>query len=319
MNITDNKNRSFLFFDYFIRVLAVLHWGWLLSYRYFYFDSTKSHRLPIFSFLEHNSPLLHGLVFALFTIATLLFAFRKRNYIWSFILASCFFYFEFHDKYSFHQDIFLAINVYFLFGLAKYAYLKEQLKNYKIYIFLLKFLCASVYFFAAFHKFNSSFHSGLLLNDILIHGPLGKFTTEIPISISKFIAVFTFILELLFPFFIWTKYKKSAVIAAIFLHVGIVIFGMRGLLFNLYLPALWILFFNYAKISVVDQRFKTLYSKLDFFKTQNEVVTYKKMKLGELISFLGNSMILNPIFICCLGAFAFSCLVVFRNLFKLIY
>lgn len=314
MIIKGDKDKAFLYFDFFIRILAVMHWYWLFTFKYYYFDSSNSHRLPIFDFLDHESKILHIFIFIIYTAAVFLFALRKVNYVWSFLIVISFFYFEFHDKYSFHQDLFLAINIFFLFSFMKYYYLKNNIKAKKSFVFAMKILCSLVYFFAGFHKINDFFHSGILLEGILENGPLKFFVSEIPIWISRTISYVTLVIELSFPFLIWTKWKKPAVFLAVFLHVGIAIFGVRGLLFNMYLPCLWIFFFSFSQISVAEIRFKEFLRKTDIFNILTEDVVYKKTSFNEFKEMSNNVIWINPIFVMLFVAFLFNFLILSRKL-----
>ena len=315
--MNDGVNRSFKIFDFFLRVLALLHWFWLFAYKYYYFNPTDSFRHPIYDMLTHDSMLLHSGIFGLYTVFTFLFAIKAKNYLWAFLISICLFYFEFHDKYSFHQDIFLAINIFLLFTFAKYF---DEKRNFKIrnkFIFSLKLLCSIVYFFAGFHKINDYFHTGILLDSILENGPLKLFFSQIPDSISKGISYFTVFVEFLFPVLIWTKWKRLAIILAILLHFGIAFFGIRGMLFNLYLPAFWVLFFSFDTVQNAPVQLKSLLKRTDLFNSLSPNINYERKKTWSLyIPLFYNFIFLNPIFIICLSMLCFNLLILIRYLLK---
>tara|TARA_B110001452_G_scaffold264824_1_gene268459 strand:- start:1124 stop:2083 length:960 start_codon:yes stop_codon:yes gene_type:complete len=310
-------NRSFKIFDFFIRALALLHWFWLFVFKYYYFSPTDSFRHAIFDMFSHDSTLLHSGIFWLYTIFTFLFAIKATNYLWAFLISACLFYFEFHDKYSFHQDIFLAINIFLIFTFAKYF---DEKKNFEIrdkFIFLLKLLCSIVYFFAGVHKINDYFHTGILLDDMLESGNLRFFFSQIPNSISKGVSYVTLFVELLFPVLIWTKWKRLAIILAILVHSGIAFFAMRGMLFNLYLPTLWILFFSFNTVHNVPFQLKGFLKRIDIFGSLSTSVNYERKKPWRLFTPLFyNFIFVNPIFIVCLSMLCFNLFFLIRLLMK---
>lgn len=314
MIIAEGKNRAFIFFDFFLRILALTHWYWLTAFEYYFFDPTTSYRYPVIKILGHESVGLHTCIFIFYTISVFIFALKRDNHLFSFIMATCLIYFEFHDKYSFHQDIFLAINIFILFSFAKYFHINNKIKAREDVVFALKVLCSLVYFFAGFHKMNPFFHSGILLEDILMNGPLRHFVKDIPFWIPKTISYYTLIVELSFPILIWTKWRKAGVILAVFLHFGIAIFGLRGMLFNLYLPCLWLLFFNFNKVDLIDIRLRKILPKIDFFDSISNNVIYKKLSWRELKMMLDNFIILNPVFLAIFIAFMFNLLIISRKL-----
>ena len=314
MTLKENNHIAFSYFDFFIRVLALMHWYWLFTLKYYYFDPANSHRLPIFDFLGHESIFLHQGIFISYTIIVLLFAFKGANYIWSFLIALCLFYFEFHDKYSFHHDIFLGINVFFLFGFIKYYHINKLIESKKDFIFAMKVLCSLVYFFAGLHKWNEFFHSGILLKDMLQTGILRFVLPDVPISIAKALAYFTLFIEFSFPILIWTKWKRFAVCTAVLLHFGVAIFGERGMLFNMYLPCMWILFFSFSKVNIAEVRLKALLKITDTFKVLEEFVVYKKTSLKEFKELCYNFIWINPIFVILFVAFLFNLLLLSKKL-----
>ncbi len=314
MTLKEDNRIAFDYFDFFIRVLALLHWYWLFALKYYYFDPSNSHRLPIFDFLAHDSVIIHQGIFVLYTIIVLIFAFKKVNYMWSFLIALCLFYFEFHDKYSFHHDIFLGINVFFLFGFIKYYDVKKKVTGKRDFIFAMKILCSLVYFFAGLHKLNEFFHSGILLKDMLQTGILRFVIDDIPLWAAKALSYFTLFIEFLFPILIWTKWKRIAVCVAVLLHFGIAIFGERGMLFNMYLPCMWIFFFSFSKVGIAELRLKTFLVRTDFFKVLKESVIYKKTSFNEFNEMCYNVIWINPIFVILFVAFLFNFLLLSKKL-----
>ncbi len=306
MIIKENKNLGFRYFDFFIRVLALMHWFWLFVFRYYYFEPSNSHRLPIFGFLEHCSETLHLTIFILYTLFVFLFALRKTNHVWAFLIALSLFYFEFHDKYSFHHDIFLGMNVFFLFGLIKYHHVNGNYRARQDFIFALKVLCSLAYFFAGFHKLNEFFHSGILLQDMLGTGILRFVVDDVPIWAAKALSYFTLFVEFSFPLLIWTKWKRLAVSIAVLLHFGIAILGERGMLFNMYLPCMWFFFFSFSKIKVVEVRLKALIRQIDIFQIVSPDAIYKKTNMNDIFRMSNNIIWFNPIFILLLIAFLFN-------------
>lgn len=314
MTLKEDSPIAFSYFDFFIRVLAFMHWYWLFALKYYYFDPSNSHRLPIFDFLGHESIMVHQGIFMVYTIIVFLFAFKKVNYIWSFLIALCLFYFEFHDKYSFHHDIFLGINVFFLFGFIKYYHVNKKEEGKKDFIFAMKVLCSLVYFFAGFHKLNEFFHSGILLKDMLQTGILRFVIDDIPNWAAKALSYFTLFIEFFFPILIWTKWKRFAVCVAALLHFGIAIFGERGMLFNMYLPCMWIFFFSFTPVKIAELKLKTFLRKTDFFKVLSESVVFKRTSLSEFKQMCFNVIWINPIFVILFVAFLFNLLLLTKKL-----
>jgi len=314
MSIEEDNDLSFRYFDFFIKVLAAMHWLWLLVFRYYYFDISNSHRLPVFDFLDHDSPALHLGVFFMYTLSVLLFILRKVNYQWSFLIALSLFYFEFHDKYSFHHDIFLGINVFFLFGFIKFHHLRKNYKARADFIFAIKVLCSLVYLFAGIHKLNEFFDSGNLLKDMLSTGILRFFLDDVPLGLAKALGYFTLLIEMLFPVLIWTKWKRGAVSAAVLLHFGIAIFGERGMLFNMYLPCMWLFFFTFSQKDYVEYRIKKILLKMDIFQFFRDSVMVKRTNFKEFKGLSYNFIWLNPIFLILFVAFLFNLLILTKKM-----
>ena len=121
--------------------------------------------------------------------------------------------------------------------------------------------------------------------------------------LSRFFSFFTIFVELFLPIIIWTKYRFWGSALAIFLHLSISFLGYRGIMFNLYLPSLMILFYNFSssKVLVSKNWAKLLINKFDVFK----IVRIKfngKNETSLISSFyhLQKSILfINPLFIVC--------------------
>ena len=134
----------------------------------------------------------------------------------------------------------------------QFEYSKGRLDSalFNCSLFSIKVLITIVYLFAGIHKINPYFHDGLLLGDILSEGILRRvLSDEILYLIAPFFAKGSMIMELSVPILIWTRYRTIGVIIAILTHFGISFFGGKGILFNLYLPAVFVLFYDFSSIS----------------------------------------------------------------------
>ena len=138
----------------------------------------------------------------------------------------------------------------------------------------MKLLLTIVYLFSGIHKINPFFHSGFLIDDILSEGLLRINILNDLISmqniefLSRIFSFLTIFVELFLPIIIWTKYRFWGSVLAIFLHLSISFLGYRGIMFNLYLPSLMILFYNFSpsKVLVNKNWTKLLIKKFDVFK-----------------------------------------------------
>lgn len=308
MNTTET-NRAYLFFSLMLRPLALLHLLWLILYKYYLFDTDSLYRFPVLKFLDHDSAILHSVIFSGYTLASLLFVIRERNYIYSLFIALSLFYFEFSDKYSFHHDIFLAFNIYLLYFLSGVTRYTAFFGSRNHIIFLLKILCSAVYFFAGLHKILNSFDSGNLLQTMLGEGNLRYIISPIPLWLARIGSYFTLAIELLFPLFIWTRWKKNVMYIAMLLHLGITFFAMRGMLFNLYLPVLWILFDGHGAKNI-DIGFKPHVVASKF------LVKFNRFIVGQShsrIVFSRETLILGASFI---AMYAFNIFIVLRLFVK---
>ncbi|MCT4624918.1 MAG: HTTM domain-containing protein [Schleiferiaceae bacterium] len=265
-----NKNYAIEYYSIALKALALFHMLEIFGWRYYTHDPEYYFKLPVFSFMEGTPPILHYLLFLVYLFSSIFFILKRKNYLYSFGIAFGLLYLEFHDKFCFHQDIFLAINIFFLYGFINYAYTSSKPQPYllKSSIFMLKIVVSLVYFLAGITKLNPYFFSGLLLTDMLATGPLGfLFSAEQLSVLSSPLLILTTVLELLVPFLIWSRYKTFAVVAAVLMHFGISIIGERGILFNLYLPITFILLYSYAPFKWNTSK-KWLYKLARFVDTQ---------------------------------------------------
>jgi hypothetical protein len=313
-----NNTNAFKYLDFVLRILVLFHFLNIASWKYYTHDPEVVFKLPVFDIFAYVPTFLHISVFVLFTISSLLFVFRKKNYVYSFLLSFCFLYYELHDKFSFHQDIFLAVNIYFLYGLGRYHYLNKNYAAVKDYSFALKILCTLVYFFAGIHKLNPYFYSGNLIESILTPGILGKFTflgDNFIATISQPLAIFTIIGELSIPILLWTKYKRAGVILGFLLHFGISFFGNRGILFNLYLPTLTILFFTYKSVDIsqLTGKWKKWVKRLDVINLA-KLNPKRKIQKSSLTNLVNNILFLNPIVIIYVGLYLYQCFVYLKKI-----
>ena len=302
---------SFKYFSIILRLLCFLHLLSLTVWKYWKHDPSFIFKLPVVNFLGDITPTIHLIIFLVYVLSSILFVIKKKNYFYSFTIAVCLMYFELHDKYSFHHDIFLAINIYFLFSILSFQYYKKSIDSviFQYSLFSMKLLLTIVYLFSGIHKINPFFHSGFLINDILSEGLLrinllnDLISTQSIELLSRFFSFFTIFVELFIPIIIWTKYRFWGSVLSIFLHLSISFLGYRGIMFNLYLPSLMILFYNFSpsKVLVNKNWTKLLIEKFDVFKIVNIKIN-KKNEISLISSFyhLQKSILfINPLFIFC--------------------
>ncbi len=300
---------SFKYFSIILRLLCFLHLLNLSVWEYWKHDPSSIFKLPVVNFLGDITPTIHLIIFFAYVLSSILFVIKKKNYSYSFTISVCLMYFELHDKYSFHHDIFLAINIYFLFSILSYQYYKRSIDSiiFKYSLFSMKLLLMIVYLFSGIHKINPFFHSGFLINDILSEGLLrinllnDLISTQNIEFLSRIFSFFTIFVELFIPIIIWTKYRFWGSALAIFLHLSISFLGYRGIMFNLYLPSLMILFYNFSssKVLVSKNWAKLLIKRIDMFKIV-KIKNKNEISLIESFYHLQKSILfINPLFIVC--------------------
>ena len=302
---------SFKYFSIILRLLCFLHLLNLTVWEYWKHDPSSIFKLPVVNFLGDITPTIHLIIFFAYVLSSILFVIKKKNYSYSFTISVCLMYFELHDKYSFHHDIFLAINIYFLFSILSYQYYKRSIDSiiFKYSLFSMKLLLMIVYLFSGIHKINPFFHSGFLINDILNEGLLrinilnDLISTQNIEFFSRIFSFFTIFVELFIPIIIWTKYRFWGSALAIFLHLSISFLGYRGIMFNLYLPSLMILFYNFSssKVLVSKNWAKLLIKRIDMFKiVKIKIKNKNEISLIESFYHLQKSILfINPLFIVC--------------------
>ena len=301
---------SFKYFSITLRLLCFLHLLNLTVWEYWKHDPSFIFKLPVVNFLGDITPTIHLIIFLAYILSSILFVIKKKNYSYSFTIAVCLMYFELHDKYSFHHDIFLAINIYFLFSILSFQYYKRSIDSiiFQYSPFSMKLLLTIVYLFSGIHKINPFFNSGFLIDDILSEGLLRINILNDLISmqniefLSRIFSFLTIFVELFLPIIIWTKYRFWGSALAIFLQLSISFLGYRGIMFNLYLPSLMILFYNFSpsKVLVNKNWTKLLIKKFDVFKIVKIKINNNETSLISSFYHLQKSILfINPLFIVC--------------------
>ena len=147
---------SFKYFSIILRLLCFLHLLNLTVWEYWKHDPSFIFKLPVVNFLGDITPTIHLIIFLAYILSSILFVIKKKNYSYSFTIAVCLMYFELHDKYSFHHDIFLAINIYILFSILSFQYYKRSIDSiiFQYSLFSMKLLLTIVYLFSGIHKIN---------------------------------------------------------------------------------------------------------------------------------------------------------------------
>ena len=145
---------SFKYFSIILRLLCFLHLLNLTVWEYWKHDPSFIFKLPVVNFLGDITPTIHLIIFLAYVLSSILFVIKKKNYSYSFTIAVCLMYFELHDKYSFHHDIFLAINIYILFSILSFQYYKRSIDSiiFQYSLFSMKLLLRSFTYFLEFIK-----------------------------------------------------------------------------------------------------------------------------------------------------------------------
>tara|TARA_X000000368_G_C23029164_1_gene711639 strand:+ start:657 stop:1640 length:984 start_codon:yes stop_codon:yes gene_type:complete len=322
-----NRLISFEYFGLILRGLALIHLLNLIDWKFFFHDSEFYFKLPLIPILKDTSREIHSFIFIIYFIFSMLFIFKKNNYLYSWLISICLTYFLMHDYFSFHHDIFLAINIFLLYGFMQYEYNRNRnnslLFNYSL--LSIKVLISIVYFSAGIYKINPYFHDGLLIADIFNRTWVSFLLSSNSISfISPLLSKATILIELCVPILIWTKFRNFAVIIAILMHFGISIAG-KGILFNLYLPSVFILFYSFSFYTLnINNRkiiyFIKLFDPLKLFKI--EYNNKEKFNLIKSKLIINNLLLLNPLFLICFVIYIYHftklCLAIGNNIFNLL-
>lgn len=294
------RNLSFEYFGLILRALSFYHFLNLVTWRFFFHNPDFYFKYPLFSFLVDLNPIIHFLIFSFYSYCSLMFLIKQKNHLYGLGISFCLFYFIVHDKFSYHHDIFLAANIFFIYSLMNREYFKS-IANSNIFnhsMLAMKVLLTIVYFFAGFHKLNSDFTSGLLIESILTDTVLYDVVSKNFIkSSSVFLSYSTIIIELLVPILIWTRFKSFIVSIAIFFHVGISLTG-KGILFNSYLPLIFVLFFNFNPV-VISKSFEKYYYRIKFLDpfAQITFINNSQNRNKNISKVIFNILFFNPLFI----------------------
>lgn len=252
------KSRSisqdfFVLYRLVLGLLALLHAVWFVKMGYpvyVYFDQYIS--IPIFEIFNLIPNKLHTIIYLMMFLSSAGIIFNRYLRLSLSYTVFVLLYSEFHNYFAFHQDIFLGAAIYFF---SIFIYNKEGDKILTSYaMYAIQATIVILYFSAGINKFNEEFLSGYVIANILEtsliwNELLGEHihNENMMLILGQFACYFSFIVELLFPILILFKRTRNfAVILGLLLHLGIDTTG-RGMLFNLYIPAMYLLWFTALK------------------------------------------------------------------------
>ena len=262
-----NNKLNIIVFYKLLKVLLIAHAIILIKWKYYYYDSKALFKHALIDALNIESEIIHHTIFVLFILAVLLFCFDIKKIISLSIIGFSFLYFIFSDLFLFHHDIFLATNIAILSAL----FLKYKNTNTQdIVILAFKCLFTLVMFFSFLYKLNDDFHNGLLINKMISNNSLFAHFVDLKNNklinqFSPFLAKTTVILEGSIPILLWTKFRYFGAALGCLLHFGICFASGAGIMFNLYLPLLYLFFIPIKRVELQSNIFNRLLKLLDFY------------------------------------------------------
>lgn len=186
-------------------------------------------------------PLVHKLLYAALLAATTCVIFGVFAKTASAYCSGAFLYCELFDYQAFHHDIFLAANLFLLLAFALSA---DRYIN-MMSMFSTRVLIALVYLFAAVNKISPEYLSGEVCEFVLGHTPLGRAIAALVPDAGRAVAISSMIVEFAVPIMLLLPSRNSratGMIVGSLFHLGILLTANVGHLFNLYIPATYILF-----------------------------------------------------------------------------
>ncbi len=249
----DISSDFFIIFRLFLGGLALLHTLWFFMANYpFYVYLENYVQIPIIDILGFVPHFVHTLIYFIMLVASINIIFNKYLILSLAYISFALLYSEFHNYFAFHQDIFLGAIIFFF---SVFIFNKEKNKSLILFAILgIQITILILYFAAGINKFDEEFLSGYVITNILQTSFIwGKILSSnvnnenLMLMIGQFACYFSFAVELLFPvLIIFKKTRSIAVLLGIMLHLGIETTG-RGMLFNLYIPAMYLLWYTNIK------------------------------------------------------------------------
>jgi hypothetical protein len=278
-----------------LKILLVAHAIILIKWEYYRFDSTSLFKYPLIDALNFDSAIIHYTIFGVFLLTILLFCLRRKKVISLSLISLSFFYFIFSDLFLFHHDIFLSANITLLTAL----YIKYNKEAGDVLVLAFKGLLTIVMFFSFFYKLNNDFHSGLLIKNLISNNSLLEHFVDFKGSefidkISPIIARTTIIIEGLIPLLLWTRYKYIGAAIGCLLHFGICFSSGAGIMFNLYVPLLYLFFIPLKEVELAPNKFNRFLKLLDFYGgvtiVEDQKIKTRKEKIISSFRFLSTNV-----------------------------
>lgn len=304
-----------------LKVILIGHVLILIKWNYFLFDRVLFFKFPILEIFNHNIPVIHFTIFTIFSICVLAFFLGKLESICLLIISMVFLYFILSDLFFFHHDIFLASNITFLFGLLLMTMSSDNfnLKDYNRLIIAFRSLVVIVLLFSCFHKLNPDFHKGLLINKLIEGNSLFKHFIDLNgnkllQSLSPTFAKMAILGEFIVPVLLCTRYKYWGAAIGVCLNFGICFFSGAGLMFNIYLPLLYLFFIPLQKITISKSKISTFIKRIDFYKAVEIKEDNKQVNTKSINELMKKFLPVNPLFILMVFLFCLNTLRVSYNL-----
>jgi len=283
-----------------LKFLLVAHAIILIKWGYYKFDSASQFKYPLIDALSFDSAIIHYTIFGVFLLAILLFCLSVKKVLSLSLISLSFFYFIFSDLFLFHHDIFLSANITLLAAL----YIKKSNEAGDVLVLAFKGLLTTAMFFSFFYKLNSDFHSGLLIKNLISNNSLFEHFVdlkgnELIDEISPIIAKTTIVIEGLTPILLWTRYKYLGAAIGCLLHFGICFTSGAGIMFNLYLPLLYLFFIPLKEVELAPNKFNRFLKLLDFYGgvtiVENPKIKTRKEKIISSFSFISTNVFFLPL------------------------
>jgi hypothetical protein len=208
-------------------------------------------------------PLAHKLLYAALLIATTCVTFGVFAKTAAAYCAGAFLYCELFDYQAFHHDIFLAANLFLLLAFALSADRHINMMG----VFSTRVLIAMVYLFAAANKISPEYLSGEVCEFVLGHTPLGRTIAAIVPNAGRAVAISSMVVEFAIPIMLLVPSRNAraaGMIVGSLFHLGILLTANVGHLFNLYIPAAYVLYWIWGEADLPRWSMAPLVSLLPF-------------------------------------------------------